>query len=187
MLGLGIDIRKDQGSGLSGSGSDALSPLLFNQTGVGEILIHNDEDISCQISTQDSYTTDKLRNGGSLSFNDQLQGTFSVTLQRCSGSDDTSVTVIAESGPVTMYPYAEYFQLNGVILSLLVTDGYTPTVSGYWDVVLGLTPGMDATSFGGQDISTTVQALYRIKWTYTVDGQTSDEFTSQLYPIDPLT
>lgn len=194
MLGLGLDIRKDQGSGLSGSGSDGIPDLLFAESGSGVVLVNNDEAIASVIRSDDNYTIDKLLGTGSGTIGDQVEGTFSVTLQRCTEASDETITVVAESGPVTLYGYVDFYNnapgtnFDFLQMSLIPTDGYTPSVLGaYFDVILGNTDGIDATSFGGQDITTTVQALYRIKWTYTVGGQTSAEFTSGLFPIAALT
>ena len=194
MLGLGLDIRKDHGSGLSGSGSDPLSHLIFEEDGIGTSIVNNDEDIVITIVSEDPYTIGKLID--TATFVDitggQVNGTFSVTLQRCTEAADETVTVVAESGPATLYgsgyvynaaPGSEY-----LTIVLLPTNGYSPTVLGpYFDILLGNTAGVDATSFGGQDITSTVQALYRIKFTYTVGSQTSAEFTTGLYPIAALT
>ena len=193
MLGLGLDIRKDQGSGLSGSGSDPISDLLFAESGAGVLLINNDEDIASVIRSDDDYTIGKLIGTGTGSIGDQVPGTFSVTLQRCTEAADETVTVVTESGPGTLYGYIDFYNnigsgLDYMFLALLPTNGYTSTFLGpYFDVLIGNTPGIDATSFGGQDITTTVQALYRIKFTYTVDGQTSDEFTTGAFPIAAFT
>jgi hypothetical protein len=194
MLGIGLDIRKDHGSGLSGSGSDSIPDLIFSESGSGVILVNHDEDIASLVKTGDQYTIGKLVGTGSGAMNDQVEGTFSVTLQRCSEADDGTITVIATSGPATLYGYIDLYnnpsgtEFDFMHVALIPADGYTPSFLGaYYDVIIGNTPGIDATSFGGQDITTNVQAEYRIKWTYTVGGQTSAEFTSGLFPIAALT
>ena len=193
MLGLGLDIRKDHGSGLSGSGSD-LSHLIFETEFINATtLVNNDEDITITIVSTDSYTINQLIDPATFVdiTGGQVNGTFSVTLQRCTEAADGTVTVVAESGPATLYGYGYVYNLppyEFLTVVLLPTNGYSPTLLGpYFDVLLGNTAGVDATSFGGQDITTNVEADYRIKFTYTVGSQTSAEFTTGLYPIAALT
>lgn len=191
MLGLGLDIRKDQGSGLSGSGSDPAEPqeLFFRsvadsaQTGLFLIDAPDDENIIASLYTDDTYTKNKLTNNDTIDLEALLQGTFSVTLQRVSGAEG-SETVDDES-TATMYGYAVSGGIGAPDIQILLSTDNTYSSSGLLvEMLIGSFPAIDATNFGGSDITTTVEDRYRIKYTYTVDGQTSDEFTHPTFNID---
>lgn len=184
MLGLGLDIRKDQGSGLSGSGSDPeVGEISFFTTGGGIGLYGDDESVLIVIRTANEYTNNLL-DGGTVWPNndtDALDGSFSVTLQRVSGTDG-SETVEAESTG-TCYGYAMGGGSDYTQMVLSTNNSYTG--GGYFiNMFVGLQDSIDATTFGGSDITTTQDARYRAKFTYTVGGQTSEEFTTSAYMID---
>jgi len=186
MLGLGLDIRKDQGSGLSGSGSD-LDPetgeLSFIVTGAGNGLYGGDEGILAIFRSANTYTNNLLGGGEVYPANesDVLEGSFNVTLQRVSGTDG-SETVDAESTG-TCYGYAISGGSDATQFILSTDNSYTG--GGYFiNMFVGLQDSIDATTFGGSDITSTEEERYRIKFTYTVGGETSEEFTSGSYQID---
>jgi len=184
MLGLGLDIRKDQGSGLSGSGSDPeVGELFFVTTGGGTGIYGDDEQLLILLYTGNEYTNNLLSDGTPWPNNDvaALEGSFNVTIQRVSGSDG-SETVDAESTG-TCYGYA--IEGGSEFTQVVLSTNNSYTGGDYFlNMFVGLQDSVDATTFGGSDITTTQEARYRAKFTYTIGGDTSEEFTTSVFMID---
>ena len=181
MLGLGLGIKKDQGF-IAGAAAGELTFRSAADTNTsGLFMIGDDENIVAALVSTDSYTINKLRNNGALGENDLAQGTFSVTLQRTSGTTG-SETVDAQSTG-TLYGYILSPATSSVTIVLSPNNSYSGS-SIFTALLSGSHPGINATTFGSTDITTTAEDRYRIKYTYTVGSQTSSEFTHPTYPID---